>query len=165
MNIEIILIIVCSSLIFAITNNCLESDTKYMTSNNFVIHESASYVGLLFAFSGTILGVSIICYYYIREDKYIFLLISGILLVLTLVMAFVLSYNKVIVDNNVIIVRKLFSYKEYNIKDITRARIKFKKNEKIVSLYVKKKKIFSFSESQPGYVYMCDRLNLQKYMD
>lgn len=165
MNIEILLIIVCSSLIFAITKNCLDTDTKYMNSNNFVIHESPSYVGLLFAFSGIILGVSIISYYYIREDKYIFLLMSGILLVLTLIMAFVLSYNKVIVDNNVIIVRKLFSYKEYDIKNITRARIKFKKNDKTVSLYVKKKKIFSFSESQPGYEYMCNKLNLQGYMD
>ena len=165
MNIEIILIIVCSSLIFAITKKCLDTDTKYMNSNNFVIHESSSYVGLLFAFSGIILGVSIISYYYIREDKYIFLLMSGILLVLTLIMAFVLSYNKVIVDNNVIIVRKLFSYKEYDIKNITRARIKFKKNDKTVTLYVKKKKIFSFSESQPGYEYMCNKLNLQGYMD
>ena len=80
-------------------------------------------------------------------------------------MAFVLSYNNVIVDNNVIVVRKLFSYKEYDIKNITRARIKFKKNDKTVSLYVKKKKIFSFSESQPGYEYMCNKLNLQGYMD
>ena len=36
-------------------------------------------------------------------------------MVLILIMGFVLSYNKVIVDNNVIIVRKLFFYKEYDI--------------------------------------------------
>ena len=165
MNIEIILIVVCSSLIFAITKKCLDSDTKYMSVNNFVIHESSSYVGLLFAFSGIILGVSILSYYYIREDKYIFLLLSGILLVLTLMMAFVHSYNKVIVDYNVIIVRKLFYYKEYNIKDITRARIKFKRNDKIISLYVKNKKIFSFCESQPGYNFMCEKLDLRKYLN
>lgn len=165
MNIEIILIIVCSSLIFAITKSCLDNDTRHMNSNNFVIHESSSYVGLLFSLSSIIFGVSIISYYYIREDKYMFLMVLGILMVLILIMGFVLSYNKVIVDNNVIIVRKLFFYKEYDIKDITRARIKFKKKDKIISLYVKRKKIFSFSESQPGYEFMCDRLNLQKHMD
>ncbi len=160
MNIEILLIIICSSLIFAITKNCLDSDTKYMNYNNFVIHESSSYVGLLFALSGIILGVSIISYYYIREDKYIFLIISSILMVIVLIMGLILSYNKVIVDNNVIIIRKLFCYKEYNIKDITRARIIYKKNDKTIYLYVKKKMIFSFRESMPGYKLMCYRLNI-----
>ena len=165
MNIEIFLIIICSSLIFAITKNCLDNDTKYMNCNNFVIHESSSYVGLLFSLSSIIFGVGIISYYYIREDKFIILIALSVLMILVLVMALIYSYNKVIIDNNVIIVRKLFFYKEYNIKDISRARIKFKKNEKIISLYVKKKKIFSFSESQPGYEFMCDRLNLQRYLD
>lgn len=165
MNIEIILIVVCSSLIFAIVKNCLDTDTKYMTSNNFVIHESSSYVGLLFALIGIILGVGIIGYYYIREDKYIFLMVLGIMVIFLLIMALILSYNKVIVDYNVIIVRKPFYYKEYDIKDITRARIKFKRSDKIISVYVKKKKIFSFSESQPGYKYMCNKLDLQRYLN
>ena len=165
MNIEIILIIVCSSLIFAITKSCLDNDTRHMNSNNFVIHESSSYVGLLFSLSSIIFGVSIISYYYIREDKFIILIALSVLMILVLVMALIYSYNKVIIDNNVIIVRKLFFYKEYDFKDITRARIKFKKKDKIISLYVKRKKIFSFSESQPGYEFMCDRLNLQKHMD
>ena len=86
MNIEILLIIICSSLIFAITKNCLDSDTKYMNYNNFVIHESSSYVGLLFSLSSIIFGVSIISYYYIREDKYIFLMVLGILMVLILML-------------------------------------------------------------------------------
>ena len=165
MNIEIFLIIICSSLIFAITKNCLDNDTKYMNCNNFVIHESSSYVGLLFSLSSIIFGVGIISYYYIREDKFIILIALSVLMILVLVMALIYSYNKVIIDNNVIIVRKLFFYKEYDFKDITRARIKFKKKDKIISLYVKRKKIFSFSESQPGYEFMCDRLNLQKHMD
>ena len=75
-------------------------------------------------------------------------------------MGLILSYNKVIVDNNVIIIRKLFCYKEYNIKDITRARIIYKKNDKTIYLYVKKKMIFSFRESMPGYKLMCYRLNI-----
>ena len=112
MNIEIILIIVCSSLIFAIAKRCLDNDTRYMNSNNFVIHESSSYIGLLFSLSSVIFGVSIINYFYIREDKFIFLMILGILMVLVLILGLVLSYNKVIVDNNVIIVRKVFCYKE-----------------------------------------------------
>ena len=160
MNMEIILIIVCSSLIFAITKRCLDNDTRYMNSNNFVIHESSSYVGLLFSLSSVILGVSIINYFYIREDKFIFLIFLGTLMVLVLIMGLVLSYNKVIVDNNVIIVRKVFCYKEYDIKDITKARIKYKKNDKIIGIYIGKKRIFSFRESMTGYKYMCYRLNI-----
>ena len=144
MNIEIILIIVCSSLIFAITKRCLDNDTRYMNSNNFVIHESSSYIGLLFSLSSVIFGVSIINYFYIREDKFIFLMILGTLMVLVLIMGLVLSYNKVIVDNNVIIVRKVFCYKEYDIKDITRARIKYKKNDKIIGIYIGKREYLVF---------------------
>ncbi len=160
MNIEIILIIVCSSLIFAITKRCLDNDTRYMNSNNFVIHESSSYIGLLFALIGIIFGVSVIGFYYIREDKYLFLIVLGILMILILIIALILSYNKVIVDCNVIIVRKPFYYKEYNLNDITRARIKLKKSDKIVDVYIRKKKIFSFSESKTGFKFMCERLNI-----
>lgn len=160
MNIEIFLIIVCSSLIFSITKCCLKCDTKYMNYNNFVIHESPSYVGLLFALLGIIFGVSIISFNYIREDKYIFLLFLGVLMIIILIMGLILSYNKIIVDNNVIIVRKLFSYNEYNIRAITRAKIKIGKSDKVIDVYIGKKKIFSFSESKTGYKYMCERLNI-----
>ena len=164
MNIEIILIIICSSLIFSITKNCLDNDTKYMNCNNFVIHESSSYVGLLFAFLGIVLGISIISYYYIREDKYLFLMILGVIMVLVLIMGLILSYNKVIVDNNVIIIRKLFSYEKYNIKNKNRNRVKMRKNFTVIDIYVGKKKIFRFDKSQKGYKYMCERLNLTSHI-
>ena len=157
---EIILIIVCSALIFASVKSLFDRENSNMTIDNFYVRDDSSFVGLLFSLLGIMLGVSIISYFYISEDREVFLIFMSILMLVTSIIAFINGYNKIIVVDNKIVIHKVFNHKVYDIRDVTRTKTKLGKKDNIISVYVGKKKLFSFRESMIGYKYMCEKLNI-----
>ena len=157
---EIILIIVCSALIFASVKSLFDRENSNMTIDNFYVRDDSSYIGLLFSLVGIMLGVSIISYFYISEKKEVFLIFMSTLMLITSIIAFIIGYNKIIVVDNKIAIHKIFNHKVYDIRDVTRTKTKLGKKDNIISVYVGKKKLFSFRESMIGYKYMCEKLNI-----
>ena len=157
---EIILIIVCSALIFASVKSLFDRENSNMTIDNFYVRDDSSFVGLLFSLLGIMLGVSIISYFYISENKEVFLIFMSVLMLVTSIIAFINGYNKIIVVDNKIVIHKIFNHKVYDIRDVTRTKTKLGKKDNIISVYVGKKKLFSFRESMIGYKYMCEKLNI-----
>ncbi len=157
---EIILIIVCSALIFASVKSLFDRENSNMTIDNFYVRDDSSFIGLLFSLVGIMLGVSIISYFYISEKKEVFLIFMSTLMLITSIIAFIIGYNKIIVVDNKIVIHKIFNHKVYDIRDVTRTKTKLGKKDNIISVYVGKKKLFSFRESMIGYKYMCEKLNI-----
>ena len=157
---EIILIIVCSALIFASVKSLFDRENSNMTIDNFYVRDDSSFIGLLFSLLGIMLGVSIISYFYISEDREVFLIFMSILMLVTSIIAFINGYNKIIVVDNKIVIHKVFNHKVYDIRDVTKTKTKLGKKDNIISVYVGKKKLFSFRESMIGYKYMCEKLNI-----
>ena len=157
---EIILIVVCSALIFASVKSLFDRENSNMTIDNFYVRDDSSFIGLLFSLVGIMLGVSIISYFYISEKKEVFLIFMSILMLVTSIIAFINGYNKIIVVDNKIVIHKIFNHKVYDIRDVTRTKTKLGKKDNIISVYVGKKKLFSFSKSMIGYKYMCEKLNI-----
>ena len=157
---EIILIVVCSALIFASVKSLFDRENSNMTIDNFYVRDDSSFIGLLFSLVGIMLGVSIISYFYISEDREVFLIFMSVLMLVTSIIAFINGYNKIIVVDNKIVIHKVFNHKVYDIRDVTRTKTKLGKKDNIISVYVGKKKLFSFRESMIGYKYMCEKLNI-----
>ena len=157
---EIILIVVCSALIFASIKSLFDRENSNMTIDNFYVRDDSSFVGLLFSLVGIMLGVSIISYFYISENKELFLIFMSILMLITCVIGFINGYNKIIVVDNKIVIHKIFNHKVYDIRDVTKTKVKLGKRDNVVDVYVGKKKVFSFSESKTGYKFMCEKLNI-----
>ncbi len=157
---EIILIVVCSALIFASVKSLFDRENSNMTIDNFYVRDDSSFVGLLFSLLGIMLGVSIISYFYISENKEVFLIFMSVLMLVTSIIAFINGYNKIIVVDNKIVIHKVFNHKVYDIRDVTKTKTKLGKKDNVISVYVGKKKVFSFSESKTGYKFMCEKLNI-----
>lgn len=157
---EIILIVVCSALIFSSIKSLFDRENSNMTIDNFYIRDDSSFIGLLFSLIGIMLGVSIISYFYINEDKALFLIFMGILMLITCLLAFINGYNKIIVVDNKIVIHKIFRHKVYDIRDVTKTNTKLGIKNNVISVYVGNKKLFSFSKSMTGYKFMCEKLNI-----
>ena len=108
---EIILIVICSALIFASVKSLFDRENRNMTIDNFYVRDDSSFVGLLFSLLGIMLGVSIISYFYISENKEVFLIFMSVLMLVTSIIAFINGYNKIIVVDNKIVIHKVFNHK------------------------------------------------------
>ena len=103
---EIILIVVCSALIFASVKSLFDRENSNMTIDNFYVRDDSSFVGLLFSLLGIMLGVSIISYFYVSENKEVFLIFMSALMLITSTIAFINGYNKIIVVDNKIVIKR-----------------------------------------------------------
>lgn len=133
---EIILIVICSALIFASVKSLFDRENSNMTIDNFYVRDDSSFVGLLFSLLGIMLGVSIISYFYISENKEVFLIFMSVLMLVTSIIAFINGYNKIIVVDNKIVIHKVFNHKVYDIRDVTKTKTKLGKKDNVISVYV-----------------------------